>query len=90
MKKLLGVLLIIIGVVGGIYVGGFVMFVQPILDVCKAIDTKTLTCTVVGVAILKCIFASFIGYLIATAGVMVGCILTTGSTYKKRKRKHIR
>jgi hypothetical protein len=36
MKKLLGLLFIIIGICGGLYVGGWLMFIQPIIDACKS------------------------------------------------------
>ena len=37
-RKIIGALLIIAGVVGGLYVGGWLMFVQPIMETCRAFD----------------------------------------------------
>lgn len=86
MKQLLGVLLMILGVVGGLYVGGWLMFIQPIIDACKSFDAGTLTGTIVGITVLKCIFASFVGGVIAWLGMVIGQLLLMGSTYKKRNK----
>ena len=72
MKKIIGSLLMIAGIVGGLYVGGWLMFIQPIIDVCKAFDAGTLTGMIVGVTVLKCIFASVVGTIIAYLGCMIG------------------
>ena len=77
MKKIIGVLLMIAGVVGGLYVGGWMLFIQPIIEACQAFDAGTLTGTIVGITVLKCIFASGIGSIIAYVGFLVGGILAT-------------
>lgn len=88
MKKLLGVLFIITGILGGLYVGGWLMFIQPIIDACKSFDAGTLTGTIVGVTVLKCIFASVVGGLIAWLGCVIGQLLLIGSVYKSKKRSY--
>jgi len=75
MKNIIGNLLIAAGVVGGLYVGGWILFIQPIIEACKAFDAGTLTGLVVGVTVLKCIFASAVGTAIAYIGVFVGSVL---------------
>lgn len=72
MKQIFGILLIIISVLGGLYVGGWLMFVQPIIEVCKAIDTGTLTAMIVGGAVIKCFLASPVGVLIGYIGTFIG------------------
>ena len=74
-KNMIGNLLIAAGVVGGLYVGGWVMFIQPIIEACKAFDAGTLTGLIVGVTVLKCIFATAVGSIIACIGVFVGSVL---------------
>lgn len=74
-KNIIGNLLIAVGVVGGLYVGGWIMFIQPIIEACKAFDAGTLTGLIVGVTVLKCIFATAVGSIIAYIGVFVGSIL---------------
>ena len=61
MKEAIGYLLMIIGIAAGLYVGGWLMFIQPILEVCKCFDAGTLTGTIIGVTILKCVFSGAVG-----------------------------
>lgn len=51
------------------------MFIHPILEVCKAFDAGTLTGMMIGIAVLKCIFAGAIGSGIAYVGIMIGSLL---------------
>lgn len=74
-KNMIGNLLVVSGVVGGLYVGGWIMFIQPIIEACKAFDAGTLTGLIVGVTVLKCIFATTVGSIIAYIGVFVGSVL---------------
>lgn len=74
-RSIIGNLLIAVGVVGGLYVGGWIMFIQPIIEACKAFDAGTLTGLIVGVTVLKCIFATTVGSIIAYIGVFVGSFL---------------
>ena len=74
-KNMIGNLLVVAGVVGGLYVGGWIMFIQPIIEACKAFDAGTLTGLIVGVTVLKCIFATTVGSFIAYIGVFVGSVL---------------
>ena len=90
MKKIIGIILIILGAVAGLYVGGWLMFVQPIMDACKSFDSGTLTGTIVGVTVLKCIFASFVGGLIFYIGNASGMYLLFGRFGSKRKKNKIR
>ena len=72
MNKLIGNLLIILGILGGLYVGGWLMFIKPILYACRAFDEGILTGTIVGITILKCIFAGSVGTIIVQIGVRLG------------------
>lgn len=74
-RSIIGNLLIAVGVVGGLYVGGWIMFIQPIIEACKAFDAGTLTGLIVGVAVLKCIFASAVGTIIGYIGVLIGTLV---------------
>ena len=72
MKKLIGVVIIIASIAGGLYLGGWILFIKPILDACAAFDAGTLTSTVRVITILKCIIASAVGGVIAYIGVAIG------------------
>ena len=75
MKKLIGVMIIIASIAGGVYLGGWILFIRPILDACAAFDTGTLTSTVIVITILKCIIASTVGGVIAYIGVAIGSFI---------------
>lgn len=65
MKNILAVIIFILGIVLAGYIGGWLMFVKPIINCCKAFDLGTLSGLMVGMTALKCVFAS------AVAGVIM-------------------
>ena len=75
MKKLIGVVIIIASIAGGVYLGGWILFIKPLIAACAAFDTGTLSSTVIVMTILKCIFASAVGGVIAYIGVVVGSFI---------------
>lgn len=72
MRKILGVIIAIVGIGLGLYVGGWLMFIKPIIACCMSFDAGTLTGTMVGWTVIKCIFASFIGSIIGYVGIVIG------------------
>ena len=77
MKKVYEILswtFVISGIIGGLYVGGYLMFVKPILDCLIAFDSNTLTVSMFGFTILKCLFSSIIGFSIAGVGYFFGMV----------------
>ena len=83
-------LLLVASIIGGLYVGGWVMFIQPILEACKHFDTGTLTGAMIGTTVLKCIFASGVGGVIIYIGTIVStfiaAIVETISNKSKSKK----
>lgn len=78
MKKLGNIIywiLFSISAMGGMYVGGWLMFIQPIIEACKHFDAGTLTGLIVGTTVLKCIFASAVGLLIVYVGSVVAALI---------------
>lgn len=74
-KKLLGVLIIIAGVAGGLYVGLWLLFIHPIVQACAAFDAGTLNATIIGWTVIKCVLASFVGGILFWLGTVIGSIL---------------
>lgn len=68
MRKVLAWLILLAGIIVGLYVGGYLMFIKAILIACHAFDIGSLTAVLVGKTIIKCVFASVVGELIAFAG----------------------
>lgn len=70
-KNIIAWIVFIGSIVGGLYVSGWLMFIQPIIEACKAFDAGTLTGLMVGTTILKCMFASTVGYMIIHVGTTI-------------------
>lgn len=77
MKRAIGFLIIILSIIGGLYVGGWLLFINPILEACQHFDAGTLTGTIVGVTIIKCVFASGVGTTIGYIGMLIGYVLAS-------------
>lgn len=73
-KVILAVLIFAGGIVAAIYFGLWVMFIKSILTACAAFDAGTLTATLVGWTVIKCLLASAVSSLIVW-------ITTTISTF---------
>lgn len=73
-KTIIGFAFIVLGIFGSLYVGGWMMFIQPILEACRAFDAGELSATIVGITILKCIFANAVGWGIFLIGFAVGAL----------------
>lgn len=74
MKDIVATIIVVISICLGAYVGGWLMFVQPILQACSAFDLGLLTASVVGATVLKCILASPVGLLITSLGMTIGAM----------------
>lgn len=61
MKKIIGKLLIIIGVVLGLYLGLWQMFIGGILCIARSIDNGSVTATLIAWNVIKIILAMPIG-----------------------------
>lgn len=55
MKETLFWITIIVGIALCIYTGGWLLFIKPIIAVCAAYDAGTLTGSMIGWTIIKCL-----------------------------------
>lgn len=74
MKNLVYCIIIFIGIVLAAYVGGWSMFIKPIIGCCQAFDAGILTGTMVGWCVLKCVFAGVAASFIIYLGYIVGAL----------------
>lgn len=72
MKFFGGIIVICLSLAAALYLGLWLMFIKPIIDCCMAFDAGTLTGVMVGICVLKCIFASTVGSLLAVIGTSIG------------------
>lgn len=71
-KVILAIVVFIGGIAAALYYGLWVMFIRSILTACAAFDAGTLTATIVGMTVIKCILASTVAWII----FMVSCTIT--------------
>lgn len=71
MKVIIGWIVLIGSIVGGLYVGGWLMFIHPIIEACRAFDAGTLTGLIIGTTFLKCVFASTACLVIVYFGAVI-------------------
>jgi hypothetical protein len=65
MKILVGTFLIVLGICGGIYVGGYLMFFRGIIQLIQSI-VPTVMPLGIAIGIVKIWFASLVGWVIIT------------------------
>ena len=71
-RYFLGLGIMILGIGLGLYVGGWLMFVKPIISCCIAYDAGVLTATKIGLTVIECILAGFVGKAIAWFVAAIG------------------
>ena len=75
MKAIIGLILIIAGIVLGLYVGIWVCFIGGIVQVIDQIRAPELTATIVAWGIAKIFLAGLFGWLSAMLGIIPGYAL---------------
>lgn len=66
MKQVFGLLLIVVGVFVGLYVGGYICLIGGITDLITAAKAETVIAADVGWAIGKIVLAQFVGVISAS------------------------
>lgn len=83
MKNIIAFLVAAAGVITGLYVGVWLLFIQPIIQACATFDAGTLTGMIVGMTVLKCVFASFVtGIIIVISFWIAGVVQMCGREKK--------
>ena len=72
MKAIFGLLLILGGIVFGVYVGVWVMFVGGIVQCIEQIKAENMQAIILAYGILKIIFAGFVGWFSAIILIIPG------------------
>lgn len=76
-KKIIGVAIIVAGWIAAFYVGLYKMIIQPIMNLCIAIDTGSVSAVLIGKVILFFIFAVIVFRLIAWLSTFIGALIAT-------------
>lgn len=75
MKKIIGIILIILGIFLGCYFGLWKMFIGGIFAIANAFDNGTLTATFIAYNLIKIILATPVGALISQILAGAGIVL---------------
>lgn len=65
-----------ISIIIGLYVGIWVMLVEPIIYACQCFDAGTLTATIVGITIIKILMSGFVCTLIMLIGFSIAFFIS--------------
>lgn len=85
-KKTISVIIVIIGILLGLYTGLKVMFIGGIIDVVEQIRATNLNGSILAIGIVKILFAGLVGWLIFYVSIFVAAIVNI-DLKKKRKKK---
>jgi hypothetical protein len=80
--KMIGSLMIAMGIALGLYVGLWWAFIGGIMDVINAIKAPELVALDVALGVIKVVWAGFIGVLTTVIAVFPGWVLVSGSKNK--------
>jgi len=75
MKSILGIILIILGIFAGVYVGLWWAFIGGIIVVIQEIRAEELVAMNIALGIIRIIFASFLGTITAMFFIVTGITL---------------
>lgn len=76
MRNAIAILIFIVGILLAIYVGGWVLFIKPIMVACAAFDAGTLTASLVGMTVIKCLIATTVaGFIIFVSSTISAFLL---------------
>lgn len=75
MKKIVGLLLMFVGIVLGLYVGGWIFFVGGIVDVVRVVRADTLDEAALAWGVAKIALSGFIGFLSGLIPFVLGEML---------------
>ena len=75
MKPLIGLLMIIAGIVLGIYVGGYLMLFKGVLQIIEQIQAEQLIAAKVAWGVVKILFAGAVGSACAYVLIIPGRVL---------------
>lgn len=75
MRQILALMVFVLGVILAAYTGGWVLFIKPIIEACKALDSGSLTGLTAGITVIKCVLAGTVaGLIIWLTSLIAGVI----------------
>lgn len=91
-KLYIAVGIMIIGAIAALYIGGWLMFINPIITACTAYDAGMLTGSLIMITVLKCIFSGVIGGAVFSVAYIIAIMITYTNLKRinsiKRRKKY--
>ena len=84
MKNIIAFVVAGTGFLLGFYVGGWLLFIQPIISACQAFDAGTLTATIIGMTMIKCMLAAAVCSIIIWLGCSIAGVIQLIGGHKKK------
>ena len=72
MRAIIGLIIIIAGIIGALYIAVWWGIVDPIMTVAEAIDTDTVTASLVGWEVCKFFLKEIVAGIVAWAAIIIG------------------
>lgn len=90
-RFIVGIVLMLLGIFAGLYVGGWLLFVGGISDVIDAFQAETISGSAVGIGAFKIFIANIVGwltfYIVSVVGF--GFITSDVPSYHKGRRRRL-
>lgn len=77
LKNIIATIFILGGIILGYVIPGWYLFINPVLEVCKAFDAHNLTLTLTTISVIKVLFATPVKNLIITITSTIGGFIGT-------------
>ena len=74
-KKIVGWLIILSSCLAGIYIGGWLLMLKPIYDLCVSISHGNVTIEQIIITFIKCVFSSSVAWILAYTGSVIGAVI---------------
>ena len=75
MKKIIGMIVIVIGICLAFYISGYLMFFHGIIQIIEQVQAKELVQTVLAIGIIKVMFATVAGAVIVQTSMFISMLL---------------
>lgn len=84
-KKIVGWLIILGSCLAGVYVGGWLLMLKPIYDLCIAVSHENITIMQIIITFIKCTFSMSVAWLLAYTGSAIGMAIKEWNDEKENK-----
>lgn len=78
MKEIAGIIIIVLAIAAGLYVGVWLMFILGIVQIVEACKADPVSAMGIAIGIVRVCGATIVGFLCGAVGIGIGCAVFTG------------